>query len=135
MILRMSSCKLIIIIIIFKLNIHHILFNLFYLGTNKKRNHLNQRVKRPDYKVAYIQLVSVILLGAGFKRAWHALLKSLFVPVVSSVILIFFIISTEPFKVPFFKTLLIMGAWVRWIVLVEVIKQDKIPSEMGCLGI
>ncbi|XP_048829495.1 39S ribosomal protein L23, mitochondrial isoform X2 [Brienomyrus brachyistius] len=24
--------------------------------TNKKRNHLNQRVKRPDYKVAYIQL-------------------------------------------------------------------------------
>lgn len=28
-------------------------------GTNKKRNHLNQRVKRPDYKVAYVQLVSV----------------------------------------------------------------------------
>uniref|UniRef100_A0A671RDZ5 Large ribosomal subunit protein uL23m n=1 Tax=Sinocyclocheilus anshuiensis TaxID=1608454 RepID=A0A671RDZ5_9TELE len=25
--------------------------------TNKKRNHLNQRVKRPDYKVAYVQLV------------------------------------------------------------------------------
>lgn len=25
-------------------------------GTNKKRNHLNQRVKRPDYKVAYVQL-------------------------------------------------------------------------------
>ncbi|XP_062318686.1 large ribosomal subunit protein uL23m [Osmerus eperlanus] len=24
--------------------------------TNKKRNHLNQKVKRPDYKVAYIQL-------------------------------------------------------------------------------
>uniref|UniRef100_A0A9J7Y703 Large ribosomal subunit protein uL23m n=1 Tax=Cyprinus carpio carpio TaxID=630221 RepID=A0A9J7Y703_CYPCA len=24
--------------------------------TNKKRNHLNQRVKRPDYKVAYVQL-------------------------------------------------------------------------------
>ncbi|CDQ59273.1 unnamed protein product [Oncorhynchus mykiss] len=26
--------------------------------TNKKRNHLNQKVKRPDYKVAYVQLVS-----------------------------------------------------------------------------
>ncbi|XP_042157299.1 39S ribosomal protein L23, mitochondrial isoform X3 [Oncorhynchus tshawytscha] len=25
--------------------------------TNKKRNHLNQKVKRPDYKVAYVQLV------------------------------------------------------------------------------
>uniref|UniRef100_H3ATW6 Large ribosomal subunit protein uL23m n=1 Tax=Latimeria chalumnae TaxID=7897 RepID=H3ATW6_LATCH len=25
-------------------------------GTNKKKNHLNQRVKRPDYKVAYVQL-------------------------------------------------------------------------------
>ncbi|XP_034032776.1 39S ribosomal protein L23, mitochondrial [Thalassophryne amazonica] len=25
-------------------------------GTNKKRNHLNQRVKQPDYKVAYVQL-------------------------------------------------------------------------------
>ncbi|XP_028814506.1 large ribosomal subunit protein uL23m [Denticeps clupeoides] len=25
-------------------------------GTNKKRNHLNQRVKRPDFKVAYVQL-------------------------------------------------------------------------------
>uniref|UniRef100_A0A8C7VHG4 Large ribosomal subunit protein uL23m n=1 Tax=Oncorhynchus mykiss TaxID=8022 RepID=A0A8C7VHG4_ONCMY len=24
--------------------------------TNKKRNHLNQKVKRPDYKVAYVQL-------------------------------------------------------------------------------
>ncbi|XP_042197598.1 39S ribosomal protein L23, mitochondrial [Callorhinchus milii] len=24
--------------------------------TNKKRNHMNQRVKRPDYKVAYVQL-------------------------------------------------------------------------------
>ncbi|XP_069752944.1 large ribosomal subunit protein uL23m isoform X3 [Narcine bancroftii] len=24
--------------------------------TNKKRNHKNQRVKRPDYKVAYVQL-------------------------------------------------------------------------------
>uniref|UniRef100_A0A673K6U4 39S ribosomal protein L23, mitochondrial n=1 Tax=Sinocyclocheilus rhinocerous TaxID=307959 RepID=A0A673K6U4_9TELE len=28
----------------------------FYQGTNKKRNHSNQRVKRPDYKVAYVQL-------------------------------------------------------------------------------
>ncbi|XP_007561483.1 large ribosomal subunit protein uL23m isoform X2 [Poecilia formosa] len=26
-------------------------------GSNKKRNHLNQRVKKPDYKVAYVQLV------------------------------------------------------------------------------
>lgn len=25
-------------------------------GSNKKRNHLNQRVKQPDYKVAYVQL-------------------------------------------------------------------------------
>ncbi|KAM9301516.1 large ribosomal subunit protein uL23m [Gastrophryne carolinensis] len=25
-------------------------------GNNRKRNHLNQRVRRPDYKVAYIQL-------------------------------------------------------------------------------
>ncbi|XP_069596133.1 large ribosomal subunit protein uL23m isoform X1 [Ranitomeya imitator] len=26
-------------------------------GSNRKRNHLNQRVKVPDYKVAYVQLV------------------------------------------------------------------------------
>ncbi|CAI9616620.1 unnamed protein product [Staurois parvus] len=25
-------------------------------GSNKKRNHLNQRVKQPDYKMAYVQL-------------------------------------------------------------------------------
>ncbi|XP_077453398.1 large ribosomal subunit protein uL23m [Stigmatopora argus] len=25
-------------------------------GSNKKRNHLNQRVKQPDYKVAYVQM-------------------------------------------------------------------------------
>ncbi|KAL0967834.1 hypothetical protein UPYG_G00257850 [Umbra pygmaea] len=25
-------------------------------GTNKKRNHLNQKLKRPDYKLAYVQL-------------------------------------------------------------------------------
>ncbi|XP_075043994.1 large ribosomal subunit protein uL23m [Mixophyes fleayi] len=25
-------------------------------GSNRKRNHLRQRVKRPDYKVAYVQL-------------------------------------------------------------------------------
>ncbi|XP_068459111.1 large ribosomal subunit protein uL23m isoform X2 [Clinocottus analis] len=25
-------------------------------GSNKKRNHLNQKVKKPDYKVAYVQL-------------------------------------------------------------------------------
>uniref|UniRef100_A0A8C7XD17 Uncharacterized protein n=1 Tax=Oryzias sinensis TaxID=183150 RepID=A0A8C7XD17_9TELE len=25
--------------------------------SNKKRNHLNQKVKKPDYKVAYVQLV------------------------------------------------------------------------------
>ncbi|CAL8325780.1 unnamed protein product, partial [Gadus morhua 'NCC'] len=24
--------------------------------SNKKRNHLNQKVKQPDYKVAYVQL-------------------------------------------------------------------------------
>jgi len=34
-----------------------------YQGSNKKRNHLNQRVKKPDYKVAYVQLVSVVLFG------------------------------------------------------------------------
>lgn len=27
-------------------------------GANNKRNHRNQRVKKPDYKVAYVQLVS-----------------------------------------------------------------------------
>uniref|UniRef100_A0A8D2QK44 Large ribosomal subunit protein uL23m n=1 Tax=Zonotrichia albicollis TaxID=44394 RepID=A0A8D2QK44_ZONAL len=26
-------------------------------GANNKRNHRNQRVKKPDYKVAYVQLV------------------------------------------------------------------------------
>ncbi|XP_051885258.1 39S ribosomal protein L23, mitochondrial isoform X2 [Pristis pectinata] len=31
--------------------------------TNKKRNHKNQRVKRPDYKVAYVQLAE----GQTFK--------------------------------------------------------------------
>ncbi|XP_077953947.1 large ribosomal subunit protein uL23m-like isoform X2 [Gasterosteus aculeatus] len=25
-------------------------------GSNKKRNHLHQKVKQPDYKVAYVQL-------------------------------------------------------------------------------
>ncbi|XP_034071771.1 39S ribosomal protein L23, mitochondrial [Gymnodraco acuticeps] len=25
-------------------------------GSNKKRNHLNQKIKQPDYKVAYVQL-------------------------------------------------------------------------------
>lgn len=44
---------------------------VFQLGTNKKRNHLNQRVKRPDYKVAYVQLVSVIHLGSTLETAWH----------------------------------------------------------------
>ncbi|XP_064193104.1 large ribosomal subunit protein uL23m isoform X3 [Anguilla rostrata] len=36
-------------------------------GTNKKRNHLNQRVKTPDYKVAYVQLTFLLLglLGNG----------------------------------------------------------------------
>ncbi|XP_012986703.1 39S ribosomal protein L23, mitochondrial isoform X2 [Esox lucius] len=32
-------------------------------GTNKKRNHLNQKVKRPDYKVAYVQLELETELG------------------------------------------------------------------------
>ncbi|MEQ2310351.1 hypothetical protein AMECASPLE_007975 [Ameca splendens] len=32
-------------------------------GSNKKRNHLNQKVKQPDYKVAYVQL---------FMRGKHA---------------------------------------------------------------
>jgi len=27
-------------------------------GANNRRNHKNQRVKKPDYKVAYVQLVS-----------------------------------------------------------------------------
>ncbi|XP_046715823.1 39S ribosomal protein L23, mitochondrial isoform X2 [Silurus meridionalis] len=31
--------------------------------SNKKRNHLNQRVKRPDYKVAYVQLTSSLTLA------------------------------------------------------------------------
>ncbi|XP_045893551.1 39S ribosomal protein L23, mitochondrial isoform X4 [Micropterus dolomieu] len=31
-------------------------------GSNKKRNHLNQKVKQPDYKVAYVQL--------GHSRCW-----------------------------------------------------------------
>ncbi|KAG9352424.1 hypothetical protein JZ751_020838 [Albula glossodonta] len=35
-------------------------------STNKKRNHLNQRVKRPDYKVAYVQL------GPGVQVAFDA---------------------------------------------------------------
>ncbi|KAI3371514.1 hypothetical protein L3Q82_024098 [Scortum barcoo] len=30
----------------------------FAHGSNKKRNHLNQKVKKPDYKVAYVQLVA-----------------------------------------------------------------------------
>lgn len=30
---------------------------LSHSGSNKKRNHLNQKVKQPDYKVAYVQLV------------------------------------------------------------------------------
>ncbi|XP_074921196.1 large ribosomal subunit protein uL23m isoform X2 [Chelonoidis abingdonii] len=28
-------------------------------GANNKRNHKNQKVKKPDYKVAYVQLVEV----------------------------------------------------------------------------
>uniref|UniRef100_A0A8C3P5P2 Large ribosomal subunit protein uL23m n=1 Tax=Cyanoderma ruficeps TaxID=181631 RepID=A0A8C3P5P2_9PASS len=33
-------------------------------GANNKRNHRNQRVKKPDYKVAYVQL-------GFFLRRWH----------------------------------------------------------------
>ncbi|XP_014815568.1 PREDICTED: 39S ribosomal protein L23, mitochondrial isoform X2 [Calidris pugnax] len=33
-------------------------------GANNKRNHKNQRVKKPDYKVAYVQLVEVLLFPA-----------------------------------------------------------------------
>ncbi|TNN87963.1 39S ribosomal protein L23, mitochondrial [Liparis tanakae] len=28
-------------------------------GSNKKRNHLNQKVKQPDFKVAYVQLTKI----------------------------------------------------------------------------
>uniref|UniRef100_A0A4W5MPJ8 Large ribosomal subunit protein uL23m n=1 Tax=Hucho hucho TaxID=62062 RepID=A0A4W5MPJ8_9TELE len=47
--------------------------------TNKKRNHLNQKVKRPDYKVAYVQLVSythslrfLLLCAAGVKHDFRS---------------------------------------------------------------
>ncbi|KAK0133779.1 39S ribosomal protein L23, mitochondrial [Merluccius polli] len=30
-------------------------------GSNKKRNHLSQKVKQPDYKVAYVQLMCFIV--------------------------------------------------------------------------
>lgn len=33
-------------------------------GSNRKRDHRNVRVKKPDYKVAYVQLVSM-LAAAG----------------------------------------------------------------------
>uniref|UniRef100_A0A2K5BXQ0 Large ribosomal subunit protein uL23m n=1 Tax=Aotus nancymaae TaxID=37293 RepID=A0A2K5BXQ0_AOTNA len=50
-------------------------------GSNKKRDHRNVRVKKPDYKVAYVQLVPVpsqlpalspLHLGALGARAWAA---------------------------------------------------------------
>ncbi|KAG7268668.1 hypothetical protein CRUP_018379 [Coryphaenoides rupestris] len=31
-------------------------------GSNKKRNHLNQKVKQPDYKVAYVQLSGFVVM-------------------------------------------------------------------------
>uniref|UniRef100_A0AAQ4PSM9 Large ribosomal subunit protein uL23m n=1 Tax=Gasterosteus aculeatus aculeatus TaxID=481459 RepID=A0AAQ4PSM9_GASAC len=31
-------------------------------GSNKKRNHLHQKVKQPDYKVAYVQLTTCVRL-------------------------------------------------------------------------
>lgn len=34
-------------------------------GSNRKRDHRNVRVKKPDYKVAYVQLVSVPGGGGG----------------------------------------------------------------------
>ncbi|AWP08728.1 putative 39S ribosomal protein L23 mitochondrial isoform 2 [Scophthalmus maximus] len=37
-------------------------------GSNKKRNHLNQRVKQPDFKVAYVQLLSVAQSGPPEKQ-------------------------------------------------------------------
>ncbi|KAM4617696.1 large ribosomal subunit protein uL23m [Discoglossus pictus] len=50
-----------------KLDVHNYLQSIYNVqvsavrtriqyGSNKKRNHLNQKVKRPDYKVAYVQL-------------------------------------------------------------------------------
>lgn len=58
-------------------------FSCCFSGTNKKRNHLNQRVKQPDYKVAYVQLVGThththkepcTLLRSGYCLSAHSLL-------------------------------------------------------------
>lgn len=38
-------------------------------GSNRKRDHRNVRVKKPDYKVAYVQLVSACLAAAGAQGA------------------------------------------------------------------
>ncbi|XP_064921243.1 large ribosomal subunit protein uL23m isoform X4 [Columba livia] len=40
-------------------------------GANNKRNHKNQRVKKPDYKVAYVQLLPI------YKEALSELLLKL----------------------------------------------------------
>ncbi|XP_054054808.1 39S ribosomal protein L23, mitochondrial isoform X1 [Rissa tridactyla] len=39
-------------------------------GANNKRNHKNQRVKKPDYKVAYVQLFSGCNVLAVSNRVW-----------------------------------------------------------------
>lgn len=40
-------------------------------GSNKKRNHLNQKVKKPDYKVAYVQLVRRHTYRLAFIKPFH----------------------------------------------------------------
>ncbi|KAM6393674.1 large ribosomal subunit protein uL23m isoform 2-T2 [Pluvialis apricaria] len=39
-------------------------------GANNKRNHKNHRVKKPDYKVAYVQLFSGCNVLAVLNRVW-----------------------------------------------------------------
>ncbi|XP_051477522.1 39S ribosomal protein L23, mitochondrial isoform X2 [Apus apus] len=39
-------------------------------GANNKRNHKNQRVKKPDYKVAYVQLFSGCNVLAVLNHVW-----------------------------------------------------------------
>ncbi|XP_072128376.1 large ribosomal subunit protein uL23m isoform X4 [Mobula birostris] len=47
--------------------------------TSKKRNHKNQRVKRPDYKVAYVQLIVEGNQRTGRKstQSWEGCTSSL----------------------------------------------------------
>ncbi|XP_073203348.1 large ribosomal subunit protein uL23m isoform X2 [Lepidochelys kempii] len=52
-------------------------------GANNKRNHKNQKVKKPDYKVAYVQLICLSLVRGRLSRKTEVSRSSLNEPAIS----------------------------------------------------